>query len=84
MLELSPGQTIGRGFKAHWEIGCGGTYTEPGVIMSPYFPDTYPTEKARAFHLTAGQIAFGPKIFLHYMQPFEKLFKNLGPSALPD
>ena len=41
----------GRGFKAHWELGCGGTYIQPGRIVSPYYPNPYPKSKSCQYHI---------------------------------
>jgi len=36
----------GAGFRATWEVACGGTFTTPtGEIKSPYFPNPYPNER---------------------------------------
>ncbi|XP_041458355.1 cubilin-like [Lytechinus variegatus] len=47
------------GFRATYEVACGGLYTEsPGTIVSPYFPNTYPHDKSCEYVITAadGQV----------------------------
>ncbi|XP_053408750.1 cubilin-like isoform X2 [Mercenaria mercenaria] len=34
------------GFRATWQVSCGGIFTSPtGIIRSPYFPDAYPSNR---------------------------------------
>ena len=43
----------GRGFRARWEIGCGGFFDKPGKISSPYFPNPFPIQKSCSYLIQA-------------------------------
>ncbi|KAK2147338.1 hypothetical protein LSH36_558g01028 [Paralvinella palmiformis] len=46
----SDGSLSNNGFRATWNVECGGTYTDPeGEIRSPYFPNPYPNQKECEF-----------------------------------
>lgn len=51
----SDGSVNAGGFRAVYEIACGGLFTDPtGTIRSPYFPNAYPHSKACEYVITAG------------------------------
>ena len=63
----------GRGFRARWEIGCGGFFDKPGKISSPYFPNPFPIQKSCSYLIQAPKddfVSLG-RVSGRYFQPIE-------------
>ncbi|XP_072174323.1 cubilin-like [Diadema setosum] len=52
---MSDGSVNAGGFRATYEISCGGVFTTaPGSIQSPYYPQAYPNSRECEYVITAG------------------------------
>ena len=63
----------GRGFRARWEIGCGGFFDKPGKISSPYFPNPFPIQKSCSYLIQAPKddfVSLG-RVSSRYLKPIK-------------